>query len=563
MNPKRHIIEIPEILREKGLGQVVIAPGSRNAPLIRAFTQVLPNQCHSIVDERSAGYYAMGMALKSNSPSAVITTSGTASLNLAPAVAEAFYLGVPMIIITADRPPEWIDQQDNQTIRQKSIYSSNCKAEFELPVEVSNDDQLWYANRLINEAFNVAVSDKPGPVHLNVPLLEPLYEPLEKPDKVRTISHYLKATPEIDITLLKQWSEAKRILIVCGQHIPDDTLNMAMNRATFDSRVAVLAEPLSNISGEKIINFPDQVLLSFQAEVNTLKPDLVVYFGGQVVSKRLKNYLRNLNQALYWYISPAKEHIDTFQYLSSVIEAQATTFFNALFEKVDIIKDAEYGSAWLQLQDETINKIYSASEQLPLSDLWAIKSTAAEINENDILFAGNSSIVRYLHYFPVNASEMFANRGTSGIDGCISTAAGIASQTEQKVVAVVGDLSFVYDSNGLWNSHLPGNLKIVVINNSGGGIFSLIDGPSGQDSFKKFFEAHHPVSLQQLSKAYGLECFKYVQQEEFSTVYNKFYNGKGAAVLEISTPADINPAVFSKFVKKLNSDDKYKAMDNS
>ncbi|WP_346864468.1 2-succinyl-5-enolpyruvyl-6-hydroxy-3-cyclohexene-1-carboxylic-acid synthase [uncultured Draconibacterium sp.] len=553
MNTKSHIPLMASLLKAKGVKHVVIAPGSRNAPLIQSFYKEFGESCLSIVDERSAGYFALGIALKTHTPVVVITTSGTAALNLAPAIAEAFYQGVPLLAITADRPAEWIGQQDNQVIHQRNIFGNNCKAGYELPVECTCSEDLWLSNRIVNEAYNKTITGKFGPVHLNVPLREPLYDELPVSTEHSIIETYSPAGVEIGEDLIRTWEKSKRILIVCGQQSRDENLNAVLNQFAKDSRVVVLSESTGNISGENILHNPDLLFQYAEKELANLKPELVVYYGGQVVSKRIRTYLRTVS-CEFWYVSPGGLVVDTFKRLSRVIQADVTAFFVGLSKKVRIVSTSDYSEQWQLLAAKTSKAIELQTKNIQFSDLWVTKQIANTLQPDSILFAGNSSMIRYLQFFKNKSTEVFANRGTSGIDGCISTAGGVAKVTDKTVFAVLGDLSFVYDSNGLWNKNLPANLKIIVVNNKGGGIFSMIPGPAQQVGFEAFFQAHHPVSIEKITKAFNLDYTFCSDAESFEEAFQAFSASKKAAVLEIETSSEINTQVFTNFVKNLKNE---------
>ncbi len=549
MHQRQHIANLPAILKEKGVEKIIVSPGSRNAPLIQAFYSVFGNNCISIVDERSAAYFALGIALISKKPAVIISTSGTASLNYAPAIAEAFHQGVPLIAITADRPAEWIDQQDNQTIRQSGIYGLNCKASFEFPLECRLYEDLWFSERIVNETISICSKEKPGPVHINVPLREPLYTELPEPDINQLIDFIAETRFSIPETLKEIWSLSKRILIICGQSSPDNRLNALLNQLSGDKRIVVISEPISNISGKNIINQPDLLLATTYVE--DLTPDLVVYFGGQLVSKRLKVFLRQLSKTQFWLIHPSGQPIDTFMHVSKVIQAYPVSVFEELVKTGITDSNSEYSDFWKNLQESIKNKVEKNLKEVPYSDLSAFDKIADWTTSDDIIFLGNSSIIRYMFMFPFKFHSVFSNRGTSGIDGCLSTSAGIASETKKHVYSILGDLSFIYDSNGLWNKNLPPNLKIIVINNQGGNIFELIDGPAGNNPIMPYLKAHHPVDLEMISKAYGLEYSLCINPGELTNSLNWLKNTGRVSILEVKTPGDINPLIFRNFVNKL------------
>jgi len=551
---KQHISLVPQMLAQKGISNIIISPGSRNAPLIQVLYHHFKHKCISLVDERSAAYFALGTALRTRKPAAIVSTSGTAALNYAPAIAEAFHQGIPLIALTADRPAEWIDMQDNQAIRQKKCFSENCKASYELPIEAYTSDDIWYVNRMLNEAYNVATSGKYGPVHINVPLREPLYENISETITFREISYsdtkgFLPQNEQINT-----WNSAKRILIIAGQHLPDKRLSEALKTITNqDNRVVIFTEPVSNLKGEHIITQPDLFIARYKEELDEFHPDLIISFGGQVVSKRLKNFIRNLDQFNHWHISPDGKHIDTFRKLTTVIKAVPADFFEAIGKFTQKSTLSEYTGRLKNMQRSLINELSSLTATLPYSDLAVFKHLSLSLKKEDVLFAGNSSVIRYIQLFQIACSEVYANRGTSGIDGCLSTAVGIAHSTNKKVVAVIGDLSFVYDSNGLWNRDLPSNLKIIVINNEGGGIFSLIPGPKEQKAFEDLIEAHHPVNIAALASAFGLEYFQVDNINQLKTTCQTFYKTSGCSILEVKTPKETNAKVFNNFIKHIET----------
>jgi 2-succinyl-5-enolpyruvyl-6-hydroxy-3-cyclohexene-1-carboxylate synthase len=549
MHTRQHIADLPEILRQKGVKYVIISPGSRNAPLINSFFRVFGDDCISIIDERSAAYIGLGIASYTQVPVVLLCTSGTAALNYAPAVAEAFHLAVPLLAITADRPPEWIDQQDNQTIRQPAIYSGNIKACFSLPVETGNEMEKWHIQRIINEAFNIAASGRKGPVHINVPLREPLYDELPPPGEIAIIGITESiAFNEPDDHFRKIWEKAKRILLVAGQQPYNSLLEESLKLITRDKRVCIIGEPVSNLNIPGTIRNPDPILMIREDNLD-LSPDLLIYFGGQVISNRLKQFLRNCKTEQCWYIDPAGRHVDTFRRVTNIISAHPGYFFNWL-ALLGSTCAGDYYQRW-QKRQKNVQTIYNRIlNSVEFSDLGIIHRISSAIPENSVLFVGNSSIVRYIGFFPPCCKQIFSNRGTSGIDGCVSTATGIAFAAHETVFALVGDQSFVYDSNALWNRSLPKNLKIIVINNQGGGIFSLIKGPSTIPVFKPYLEAHHPVDIRKLSAAFGVTYYYSSNYKESENSFDEFIHCDCPAVFEVITPTEVNPIVFRNFISQ-------------
>jgi 2-succinyl-5-enolpyruvyl-6-hydroxy-3-cyclohexene-1-carboxylate synthase len=551
MHPKKHIPLIPLVLKSKGVSNVVISPGSRNAPLIEAFYQEFKTDCVSIVDERSAAYFALGLASFLRKPVVIITTSGTAVLNLAPALAEAFYLGIPLIAVTADRPPEWIDQEDNQTIRQPNVFS-NIKASYNLPVQMNSDEDYWFAERILNDAGDTCSLAKPGPVHINVPIREPLYEKLPKVGSFRKIDIFENNEYILPEHLRESFFQAEKIIIITGQLHKSDRINKAVQDILSDQRICIFSQFISNLQEASGIINGDMTLSSCDNLEEKLLPDLVIYVGGQVVSKQVKRFFSSL-QCNQWLVNPEGKIIDTFKSLNTVIQSKTLQFFEAVSQLIKKETPSDYQQFWIESYNRAQRKLLKLIEKVQYSDLGALYILSKMFSSGDILFAGNSSIIRYLQLFPIKASEVFANRGTSGIDGCLSTAAGIAHATEKTVYAILGDLSFLYDSNGLWNNRLPSNLKIIVINNSGGGIFSLIDGPQKFASFDQFLKTPQQVDISKLCEAFHTKYYSCSTMQNLERIFFAFKKEAGVSLLEIKTPEEDSPRIFSNFIKQLKS----------
>ena len=515
---------------------------------------VLGESCISLVDERSAAYFALGQSLETKKPTVLICTSGTAALNYAPAVSEAFYQHVPLLVITADRPPEWIGQQDNQAIQQNNIFEKNIKATYLLPVEITNHDELWYVHRIVNEAFYKTVSANHGPVHINVPLREPLYEKLpEASENVRII---LKEEPEIRVPgnskLAAAWQAANSVMVIAGQLPPDEEMLKAIQRLSADPRVVVIAEPVSNLHEEAVVANPEVVFNSKTNYPVKAIPELVVYFGGQVVSKKIKLFLRGLTNTGFMFISPEDRITDTFQNIDVHIHADPKAVLNQL-EVQSSGRKSVFKDFWENENLKAARLTEKYINNISFSDLQVFKKLSENLPDDAIVFAGNSSVVRYLMYFNQKNRMFYSNRGVSGIDGCLSTAAGLASKTSKRVYAIVGDLAFGYDSNALWNRNFPKNLKIILINNEGGGIFHLLKGPSEHEAFRPLVNAFHPIDFQKLTESFGLSYQLNISGNELVHSLIDFVSpDNGVQVLEIRTPGNGEPQITKDFFKFLN-----------
>ncbi len=551
IHSKQHIADLPAILKQKGLEHVVISPGSRSAPLIAAFYQVFGENCMSIADERSAAYYALGIALYTGKPVAIICTSGTAVLNYAPALAEAYHQQVPLLAITADRAPEWIDQQDNQTIRQQNIYRSFVKKSFEMPVAMISPDNLWHAHRMTNEAFDLCLAPCRGPAHINIPLAEPLYDELPPvSENLRLIDLVIPVTkPVLPAELELEWNNAKSILIIHGQDTPGSETSLVLPALMSDPRVVILAENIANIPASGIISTSNLVLSNARGN-SPAHPDLVIHSGGQVVSKALAGYLRRAAHVKLWRVGTHNTLIDTYKQASRTIQVPAHALYHTLANLLQKGKQSEWSRQWHELAENTRLKFTETLSQLPFSDSVVFGHLISSIPDDALVVVGNSSVIRYSQMFSSNPSaQYYANRGVSGIDGSLSTASGIALASGLPTLAILGDISFLYDSNALWNRDLPKNLRIVVINNQGGGIFHILKGPSEKPGFKKLVEAHHPVNIHKLAEAYGLNYFFAGNIPSLAAVWPGFLNkNHTASVLEIETDPVISATAFRRLM---------------
>ncbi len=555
LHKHQYIVQIVDILFTLGIEDVVISPGSRNAPLTNAFYAKFGSKCTSIVDERSAAYYALGKSLQTQKPSILVCTSGTAALNYAPAVAEAYFQGVPLLVLTADRPPELIGQQDNQTIYQTNLYGKNIKKSFEFPADVLTNSAIKKCEQIIQEAFEISTQEFNGPVHINIPLREPLYEELPKANPVAL-------TPEISVKeksfslpneFLEHWNNANSIYIICGQSSPNNELEEALDRIEKDQRVVVFAEAISNIQKGVTICSPDVSINVSDKNIPNSGPTMVVYFGGHVVSKKVKNFLQEQTHAEFYFVEDSERIIDTYCLLKNTLRISPSGLLNELPIKEG--KANSFKKYWENKQVNCLKKGQEYLREIPFSDLKVYEKISDLLPTNAVVFAGNSSAVRYLHYFGQKDRIFYANRGTSGIDGCLSTAAGIASKTNQEVYAILGDLSFIYDSNALWNRDFPKNLKIIVVNNKGGGIFKLIQGPSDHASYNDFFKAHHPVQINKMAEAFGFTYFYCNTKEQLTqSIQQITEKNVDRVILEIETPDDGDIGTTKKFFNYIKSE---------
>lgn len=552
---KTGIVILSKILAQRGIRNAILSPGSRNAPITLVFSRNSDLQCFHIVDERSAAFFALGMAIQSGTPTALVCTSGSAVLNYAPAIAEAYYSEIPLIIITADRPYEWIDQDESQTIRQKNTYENYILGSFELPAEHKPDNE-WLHARIVNDAINLACGKTKGPVHINVPLAEPLYRTTAyEPDTIRITelaATHSQLTESAIETLQNDWKKYQKKLILVGSHEPDAELESLLSVVAIDDSVVILTENTSNLNSEHFFEGTDKLISGLHPEKHQdYVPDLLVTIGQRLVSRRIKTWLRKQDQMQHWHIDEGGRPIDAYQHLTRIYPLKPVDFLRHISGNLNV--ESTYRLLWEQRKTET----NLAHEQfLPLakySDLKVFHQIINHLQGNWILHAGNSTPIRYLQLFKkLKSITYFANRGTSGIDGSLSTAVGYAWNSKHPNLVILGDLSFFYDSNGLWNQYLKPNLKIIVINNSGGGIFRIIEGPSAQPELEDAFEVKHSFQSGKLAETFGLNYFTASSEEELSTELKSFLKEQDKpALLEIFTPNEDNPKILNAYFEHL------------
>lgn len=544
--------------KKVGVTHVVISPGSRNAPLSIAFDEDPHFNVFVVPDERVAAFYALGMAQKLGKPVVITCTSGSAPLNYYPAIAEAFYQGVSMIVISADRPMEWVDQGDGQTIRQERVFDRMVLKSAQLN-EIHTDSQRWYFERNLSEVLQSCNGAVKGPVHLNVPFSEPLYETTEQ---IETIQNWIEwgdvetvLTRKSKARLKEIWSESPKRLIIAGQHVKDADVQQILEKLALDGSTAVLVEHTSNMYSPYFVSTIDRTLnILPESEVSDFHPDCIVTIGGAVVSKKIKAFLRQ-SKAPVIRFGMDFPFMDTYKHLAF---SAAVTALEGLTYLAELTAEAphqsRFGFNWKKIDQYGSDEHNRICASQPWSDLRAMEFVMDVIPDGCNLHISNSSLIRYALLFdPIKTVNYWCNRGTSGIDGSSSTAVGaaIASPGEAHVL-VTGDLSFFYDSNAWWSKHLPENLRIVLVNNGGGDIFNIIPGPKSTNQWKKIFVAEQELAAEAVSKLYGIDYFNAFSTEDLDACIHEFFgsshNGK-PKLLEINTMNQNNSAVLETYFK--------------
>jgi 2-succinyl-5-enolpyruvyl-6-hydroxy-3-cyclohexene-1-carboxylate synthase len=555
---KRSVQILVAIAKQRGIKHIVFSPGSRNAPLVIGFNSDSWFTCLNIPDERAAAFFALGIMQHTRQPVAICCTSGSAAVNYYPAITEAFYQKLPLVVLTADRPQAWIDQGDGQTIRQPNVYQNHIRFAANL-LEDDDNEALWFNKRVINEALDAAIFPEWGPVHINLPFREPLYqtvsEPTYPPKAIRTTRAKSDLVQEDLLRLSTKWNASSRKMIILGQMLPDQAPDELVGKLAEDPSVMVFTESTSNVRTKGLFQCIDRLLAVLDAgKTNMLKPDILLTFGGAVISKRIKSFLRNCEGMEHWHVQPALPHPDTYQALTEQILATPDDFLQQFFPLTKSV-DSDY--KWMLTAEDQISdqKHMEYGQQAPWSDWRVFSEVLHQIPENFALHAANSSIVRYLQLFKSGRHiPHFCNRGTSGIDGSTSTAAGFAYVSNIPTLLITGDISFFYDSNGFYHKYLAKGLKVLLINNGGGGIFRIIEGPKDSPFLEDFFEAGNQMKASGIAETFGLEYFQAAELPEFSNQLLTFFATKKAAIFEVFTPRIRNAEILASYFKYLKND---------
>ena len=563
---------------------VVISPGSRNVPLAIGFASNKKFKCYSIVDERSAAFFALGLSQKSKKPTILICTSGSALLNYYPAVAEAYYSEIPLIILSADRPEYKINIGDGQTINQSNVFEKNIFYSNSLKQDCSHateeiiksnlqkivNDKADYSKieklqksiqknneEIIEIAFNLSIN-KMQPVHLNVPMEEPLYEFNDSP----SISVKVKKKPEKKLSLTdldnfyKAINKASKIMILIGVSDGNILSKKSIQKINSCSSIIVMKEHTSNVFNESFISNIDRLIGPIELQSNSdslfdeLSPEIVISLGGMIVSKKIKSFLRNYKPRKHFHIG---NNISKDSFYSGVEHINTTA--NKFFENIDLNKsDSKYFEKWNQLDYSKLDLHNRYMKVINFSDLKVFEILTNWIPKKYNIQVANSTPIRYFQLFDLkNKNMMFANRGTSGIDGSTSTAIGSSVQNDSPVLLVTGDLSFFYDVNALWNNHIPKNFRIIIINNSGGGIFKILPGFKENNLFSEFIETQHNLSARLIAKMFNFNYTRVSTKFGLNLYLRTFFkNSKKPKILEIKTSSVKSTKILKEYFRYLS-----------
>ena len=544
--------KLPVWCKNEGFDFAIVCGGSRSAPLTLSLSGYDQIKCIAASDERSAGFIALGIAKATQKPVIIVTTSGSAVANLYPAVVEAFYQNIPLFIFTADREPNAAKYFDGQAIEQQEIFGKHVQGFFQMPLNIS-DPVIFQYN--IHEAFKILETGKPGPMHINFPFKEPFY-PANYPfvyDSLLQIQNkrMLKPLPsgeagrghhtQLSDKLKTIWNNASKKLIICGFDSNKYYNSEQVNNFAEYHQIPIIADITSNIKTDLVHS---DLLIRNIYDTNLFAPDLIITIGGNHTSKVLKNHIQALNLSHHWHISPFAVGRDFF---GVPTENRIT---NEFLDKDSFDLNTEqhnYYNTWQNHNKKGIEPFENFIENISFHELGAVKTIIDNIPFGSVLHLANSMAVRWANIIGnKNNLDIYCNRGTSGIDGCTSTALGMAiAQPTKQHFLITGDMAFQYDNNAFFNNDIPDNLTILILNNHGGNIFKLIDGPTDNMPIEKYFTNKHGLTFEYLAKHFGVDYVQLINNSEIETFLHRKL--KKANIAEVLFTCENYIAIFDQY----------------
>ena len=563
------VLHLARFCKEVGLFHFVVSPGSRSAPVLLALHRIGGITMHTVMDERSAGFTALGLSLSLQRPVGLLCTSGSAVLNYGPAIAEAFYQHIPLFVITADRPPEMIDQNEGQAIRQNYLFQAHTKFSTVLPSLDNSGEAGLHTKRILNHAWFEANQFPKGPVHINVPLREPLYPEMEidfsgPVNNFKLVSSKKELDRYVLSDLIETWNRTEKRLVIVGQMNPDWDLRNAIKALAEYGQVPILGDCVHNLQDfNGLINNADSFPKEFWLN-KEIEPELIITIGNGILSKSIKQFLNQLQPKTHWHIQESGFAADPFSSITNLIHADPQWLITKLGEGAFFSNNKDdspasvFNQIWQAADTDAGKLVNQFYEDADWSDCKAVGHLIKSLPKKVVLFLGNSMPIRYANWFAADLKighQIFANRGTSGIDGCVSTSVGLAmGNPDLPVLCLIGDMSFFYDRNGIWKETMPSNLKFFVLNNGGGNIFRIIPGSSQMPELEPLFEMNQPLSAKRTAEDAGMNYWLSENFADLKTQFSLFLESKNAALMECKTDKYQNAIVVKSIKKWINQE---------
>lgn len=545
---------IAGILENAGIRHVVVSSGSRSLRMVRAVTDNLSFDIHMIIDERVAAFFALGICESTGQPAAIICTSGSAMLNYGPAVAEAYYRGIPLIVVTADRQKDMIDINDGQTIHQSGALANIVKHSVDIDATkpCSKDDFDDIAG-----CVSLALSPRKGPVHINLHLEEGndamTFQSIEYDCRQITGSGYpaeteLHSLPFDDIS-------GKRLLFFLGQMQPDDEFDRYVEKLSERPNVVVIADIVSNCRAKGIITDVESVIGKVKEDTATFAPDIVITLGKTApVSRRFKEWLRDIDGYQHWRVNDKAEEEDTYFHLCRTIVTDEKTFLKQIMLNIKPSGGhVSYRTSWLELFEKCQPLKRGLIACAPWSDIYAIGKIMECIPEHYVIQSSNGLTIRYLAMTGAGNHLLFCNRGVNGIDGSTSTAIGYAAVSNLPTLLISGDMSAIYDISALFSGHIPPQFRMIIMANGGGEIFRYIKATRYYGLREEMLCNVPMVGWENVARAVGLDYLEANDAMQLHRALKSFFSDTGRAVImTIKTPAG-NSEIYEGIINEINS----------
>lgn len=561
-NLTRYVASFVDELVRVGVTEAVVSPGSRSTPMAILMAEHPRMNVTINIDERSSAFYALGVAKATKKPVAILCTSGTAAANYFPAIVEAYYSRVPLIVLTADRPHELRDVGAPQAIDQNQLYGNHAKWFVEMAIPDESEQMLSYVRTMAGRAAGTALTAPSGPVHLNFPFREPLVPNLELENLWGTTEkqgrnvNVLVGKPvmnELQANLLSEIISGKKNgIIVCGSHY-DSEFGYEVTSLAETLKFPILADPLSQLrSGEHpmtyIIDGYDAFLRNEEFR-HVFSPDIIIRFGAMPVSKALLQYIQSNKDTLQLIVDGDGGWRDPTLSATDMVYCDEKEFCQMLTRRIEKRTESSWANSWIRINDIVKGHVNVVHNEEMLFEGKVFTELQKILPAESTLFVGNSMPIRDLDTFFTNNEKsirVLANRGANGIDGLVSTAMGISAQNEHTVL-VIGDLSFYHDLNGLLAAkHHQLNITIVLINNDGGGIFSFLPQSKEEKHFETLFGTPIGLDYEYVVKMYGGHFTSVDNWTEFREAISTSFNGKGLHVVEVKTDRKENVNIHRK-----------------
>lgn len=557
MNAERECCHaVAALLAAHGVKRAVVSPGSRNAPLIEALDSVGSMHLTVVIDERSAAFMALGMASVTGECVALVCTSGSALLNYAPALAEAYYRHIPLVAISADRAHEWIDRNDGQTILQPTAYGEFVKRRF----NIDSRDSAVYRDLVVNDAVNLACGYPCGPVHVNIEIPDPSLTDNApstggKPRHIKKIGRGFDLDRNDISQLAGRLGPDTRVMVVAGCYKPDQRLNKALGRLCSFGNFIVMADAISNLHGQGIITTVDTVLSGISHDIaESLRPDIVISHGGAILSARLKSYLRD-GEVEHWHVGGEEVSQDTFGSMSLTIDTAPECFYRQIIAAMrHTDAHSDYSMRWIRYSERAIATAREYIANSPWCDMSVISRVLALVPRRFNVQLSNGMSVRYAQLLPYGHHRYDCNRGVSGIEGSTSTAIGASACYNEGTILITGDMSAAYDMHGLSLESIPARFKMVVVANNGGGIFNYIKGTCGYEHVNRYLAAQRDFCIGDIAAALGFRVFEASSFDELDSAMEKMLSDDTRpAMLVAKTSSTESAEIMKQFINRNNN----------